>query len=63
MLCQQCSGVVAGDTSDAVVPNIFKFITFSRAALREGTSKKILLPFAVPAIGESISVPRLRIRR
>jgi hypothetical protein len=49
------SDEMGGGANDAEVPKICRFIMFSRAAFWEGMWKKISSPFAVCAIGKSIS--------
>ena len=52
----KCSSAMAGDANDAEVPKIFRFIICSREAFWEGMWKRISSPFAVRAIGKSISI-------
>ncbi len=47
---------MVGAANDAEVPKVSRSITFSRAAIWEAMWKKISSPFAVHAIGGSISV-------
>jgi hypothetical protein len=49
---------MVGDANDAEVAKTCRFIICSRVACWEGMWKKISSPFAVPAIGRFISVPR-----
>jgi len=53
------SNAIAGDANDAEVLKISRSITSSSEVVREAMWKKISSPFAMYAIGKSMSVPIL----